>query len=293
MAISPRFAIKIFDGRVDGSVRPSGWWNERRILRSMPGPAATWSAPFREWHDDRLTDTRFGPVHWFASIDSTNRYVLAEAVRGAGEGLVAVADEQVAGRGRLGRSWVAPPGASLLVSVLLRPDLPADQWHVVTLAAAVAAVDAVRECCRVEALVKWPNDVTVDDRKLAGILSEVSTGALVVGMGLNVQWQAFPPELADTATACNMHSERVVARGDLLAEWLRALETRLGVIDDVVGATKARSATLGRRVRVDLAGNVVEGVAVDLTAEGFLVVRRDDGSETVVTAGDVVHLRPI
>lgn len=259
----------------------------------MPGPAATWSAPFRVWRDDRLDATRFGPVRWFESIDSTNRYVMAEAVAGAAEGLVAVADEQRAGRGRLGRSWVAPPGVSLLVSVLLRPELSPELWHVVTLAAAVAAIDAVRESCGIEALVKWPNDVMVDDRKLAGILSEVSGGALVVGLGLNVQWQEFPPELAGTATACNMHTTRSVDRGELLVAWLRALDTRLRAADDVVATTRARSATLGRPVRVDLAGEAVEGVAVDLTAEGFLVVRRDDGREAVITAGDVVHVRRV
>jgi len=177
--------------------------------------------------------------------------------------------------------------------VLLRPELSPELWHVVTLAAAVAAIDAVRESCGIEALVKWPNDVMVDDCKLAGILSEVSGGALVVGLGLNVQWQEFPPELAGTATACNMHTTRSVDRGELLVAWLRALDTRLRAADDVVATTRARSATLGRPVRVDLAGEAVEGVAVDLTAEGFLVVRRDDGREAVITAGDVVHVRRV
>jgi BirA family transcriptional regulator, biotin operon repressor / biotin---[acetyl-CoA-carboxylase] ligase len=259
----------------------------------MPGPAATWSASFRDWHDDRLNSTRFGPVHWFASIDSTNRYVMAEAGAGAGEGLVAVADEQRSGRGRLGRAWVAPPGASLLVSALLRPKLATERWHLVTLAAAVAAVDAVHTCCDVDALVKWPNDMTVDGRKLAGILAEASAGALVVGMGLNTEWEAFPPELAGTATACNVHSARPVDRAELLVEWLRAFDSRLDALDEIVPTTRTRSATLRRRVRVELAGSVLEGVAVDLTSEGFLVVRRDDGHETVVTAGDVVHVRSV
>src|SRR5580700_953600 len=110
----------------------------------MPDASATWSrAPGL---DDRLADTRFRDIRWFATIDSTNRYLLGEvgATDPAPEGVVAVADEQTAGRGRHGRAWSAEPGAALLVSVLLRPQLPPERMHLVTLAAAVAATDAVR-----------------------------------------------------------------------------------------------------------------------------------------------------
>src|SRR5579862_107109 len=119
IAISPRFAIRIFCSNLAPFDRPT----KRRILRAMPDAAATWSpAPLLV---ARLRDTRFGEIRWFTCIDSTNRYLLAE--RGAEAGLVAVADEQTAGRGRHGRTWSAEPGAALLVSVLLRPQLPADR----------------------------------------------------------------------------------------------------------------------------------------------------------------------
>src|SRR5262249_52166016 len=157
----------------------------RRILRSMPDASATWSrAPGL---DERLLDTRFRDIRWFSSIDSTNRYLLAEALGPdpAPEGVVAVADDQTAGRGRHGRTWSAAPGAALLVSVLLRPRLPPERMHLVTLAAAVAATEAVRAIGGFTTLIKWPNDLVVDDQKLAGILAEAnSTGAVVVGMGL-------------------------------------------------------------------------------------------------------------
>ena len=225
---------------------------------------------------------RFTDVRRFATIDSTNRYLLECAAAGQPEGVVAVADEQTAGRGRLDRSWIAPPGAALLVSVLLRPRLPIERFHLVTLAAALAAIDAVIALAGVEARLKWPNDVVVDDRKLAGILAESDgAGAVVVGMGLNVRGDWFPPELAPTATACP------VDRDELLEAWLRAFDARLDGLDGVLDAARASSATLGRRVRVELAHESFEGVATDLTPEGYLVV---DGR--VVTAGDVVHLRP-
>jgi BirA family transcriptional regulator, biotin operon repressor / biotin---[acetyl-CoA-carboxylase] ligase len=237
-------------------------------------------------HPD-LAGTRFHDVRWFETVDSTNRYLLACAAEGADEGVVAVADEQTAGRGRLGRAWVAPPGSALLVSTLLRPALPVERTQLVTLAAGLAALDAVDALVAggslppVVAGLKWPNDVVIDDRKLAGILAEADgAGAVVVGMGCNVRPDALPRDLRDIATAV------AVDREQLLVAWLRAYDARLDALDAVVADAASRSATLGRRVRVELAQETFEGTANTLTDEGYLVV---DGR--VVSAGDVVHLR--
>jgi BirA family biotin operon repressor/biotin-[acetyl-CoA-carboxylase] ligase len=231
-------------------------------------------------------------VRRFTRLDSTNRYLLDEAARGAPAGTVVVADEQTSGRGRLGRSWVAPPGASLLVSVLLRPRLAPDRLPLLTMAAGLAGIDAVAAEGRFDAQLKWPNDVVVDDKKLAGILAEKVGDAVVIGMGLNVHWESFPGELAGNATACNRHSDQPVSRDDLLTSWLRALEARLDALDRVVDDARAHSATLGRRVRVETPDRVFVAEAMQLTDEGHLVVREDDGSTRVISAGDVVHLRP-
>ena len=260
----------------------------------MPDAAATWSpAPDL---DRRVAGTRFHEIRWFDRVDSTNRHLLSEAAWGCPEGIVAVADEQTAGRGRHGRTWNAAPGAALLVSVLLRPELPPERLHLVTLAAGIAAAEAVQETCAFDARLKWPNDLVVGDRKLAGILAEATrtgsggSGAVVVGMGLNVL-SDFPPEIADLATACDRHGAGSVDRSELLVAWLHAFDRRLGAIDEVVAAATERSATLGRRVRVELARDAFAGVATGMTREGYLVVSRDDGREQIVTAGDVVHLR--
>ena len=275
------------------NLAPFDRYAERRILRVMPDADATWS-PAADLAG-QLFDTRFRDIRRFARIDSTNRYLLAESARpgaASASGIVAVADEQTAGRGRHGRTWTAAPGAALLVSVLLRPDLPADRLHLVTLAAAVAGTDAVRAVAGLDARVKWPNDLMVDGRKLAGILAEADgAGAVVVGMGLNVRADAFPAELADQATACELHSAGPVDRSALLVAWLRALDAQLDALSGVVASAAARSATLGREVRVDLAREAFRGVAKRLTPEGYLVVTTDDGDERIVTAGDVVHLR--
>ena len=261
----------------------------------MPDADATWSPAPDLTH--RVAGTRFHEIRRFTSVDSTNRHLLSEAARGCADGVVAVADVQTAGRGRHGRIWTAAPGAALLVSVLLRPDLPPERLHLVTLAAGVAAAEAVQEVGGFEARLKWPNDLVVDDRKLAGILAEAAgtgrggTGGVVVGMGLNLRSDAFPPEIAEIATAADRHAAHVVDPDDLLVAWLRALDHRLAELDGVVAAAANRSATLGREVRIELARDSFTGVATRMTPEGYLVVTRDDGTEETVTAGDVIHLR--
>jgi BirA family biotin operon repressor/biotin-[acetyl-CoA-carboxylase] ligase len=243
-----------------------------------------------------LRGTRFRAVQWFETIDSTNRYLVDAAAAGEPPGLVAVADEQRAGRGRLGRSWVAPPSASLLTSALLADALPPDERHLVVVAAALAAIDAVDAHCGFRPRLKWPNDLVVDDRKLAGLLAEATSGnAVVVGMGLNVDWNDFPPDIAATATACNREGN-VAPRAELLVAWLHALDARLNTLvadgpAELGREHVANSATLGRRVRVERARGVLAGDAVALSPLGHLVVRAD-GEDHTVNAGDVVHLRP-
>jgi BirA family biotin operon repressor/biotin-[acetyl-CoA-carboxylase] ligase len=255
-----------------------------------------------------------------ASTGSTNADVLGLARAGEAEGIVLVADHQTAGRGRAGRSWTAPAEASLLLSVLLRP--PAAVMGLTTMAMAVAAAEAVEERAGFAPRLKWPNDLVWpgdgrgDDRKLAGILAEADWPAgstpdagyrhpgpdervvVVVGIGINVAWPSeLPEDLADIAVACNHISDAVVDREDLLIALLRHLDdhyTRLiaGDRGALLAAWRSRSATLGRRVRVHLAHRELEGIAADITDHGHLVVETADGPREV-TAGDVVHLRPV
>ena len=198
---------------------------------------------------------------------------------------MAVADVQTAGRGRLGRTWTAPPGASLLVTVLLRPRRP----ELVTIAAGLAAVEACETVTGFRPSLKWPNDLVTDRGKLAGLLAERDGDAVAMGMGLNVQWPAtLPDELVGVATALNHEVGHDVDRDAVLDAWLDALGRRLDAIDDVLEDYRATCSTIGREVRVELAGETFTGTATGVTDDGHLVV---DGR--VVAAGDVVHLRPI
>lgn len=238
-------------------------------------------------------------IHRFEEIDSTNTWLLDAARAGAPEGTVAVADFQRAGRGRMARTWEAPRGAALLCSVLLRPSLAVADRHLATVAVSLAALDACRDV-GVEAGLKWPNDIVVDDRKLAGILAETDgevdaegrTG-IVVGMGLNITWPG-PPDAAGTSIAAVVGS--APARDELLDRYLAALLGWAAALERadsraaLAGAYRDRLVTIGRTVRVELAGRTLGGVARDVTDEGLLVV--ETGEERVsVAAGDVVHLR--
>jgi BirA family biotin operon repressor/biotin-[acetyl-CoA-carboxylase] ligase len=229
---------------------------------------------------------------------STNDDLVAAARRGEPDSAVLVTDHQTAGRGRLGRRWDAPPGANLLVSVLMRPgEGAAARLHGATQAVALAGRAACTVVAGFTPVLKWPNDLLVDDRKLAGILAEgVADGprvtAVVVGMGLNVAWPPQPTDLAVSAASC---ADRPVEREALLEAFLGHLTVRRRQWehdpDTLRRDYRAALGTLGRRVRVETSTETFEGIAVDIGPRGELVVDRD-GERRDVNAADVVHLRP-
>jgi BirA family biotin operon repressor/biotin-[acetyl-CoA-carboxylase] ligase len=256
----------------------------------------------------RLSATRFGDVRWADSVGSTNAEAMALARAGAPEGLVVVADHQSSGRGRLGRSWVEPAGAGLLVSVLLCPGLDPEHLHLASAIVALAAADACRaeaglagDACRAQSgldpALKWPNDLLLGGAKLAGILAQATAAAVVVGIGINVNW---PPgaELPPGATSLNRHAGGDVDRARLMVAMLESLEVRRAALDAPSGRAaqaseyRSRCATLGQAVRIELSDETFTGTAADITPEGHLLV--DVGTcLRRVSAADVVHLRRV
>jgi len=233
------------------------------------------------------------------AIGSTNAELAARAAADEPEGLVLVAEHQVAGRGRLDRSWTSPPRAGLTVSVLLRPDVPAARRAWLSLLTGVALAEAVAEVAGVRASLKWPNDLLArDGAKLAGILAETSGPAVVVGVGLNVSTR--PDELPDTGTSLALASGAPVDRAAMLLGLLRAVERRYlrwtEVLGDPVSSGLAQDylawcGTIGAGVTVTMPdGSTLDGVAEAVDWDGRLLVRTGAGL-VELASGDVRHVR--
>lgn len=240
-------------------------------------------------------------VRWLGEVDSTNTVARDLAREGAPAGLVVVADHQTAGRGRLDRRWESPPGSNLLVSVLLRPGCGPAHVHLCAGAVALAGADACRAVAGVEPVLKWPNDLLLNGAKLAGVLAEADFAgealrSVVVGIGVNVGWPG-PPEAGGTCLDDASGAAEPLSRQVLLQRLLDALEPRCALLEEEEGRrvladeVRARCATLGQRVRVELSREVLLGRADRIDEEGRLVVVTA-GARRAVGAGDVVHLRP-
>jgi BirA family transcriptional regulator, biotin operon repressor / biotin---[acetyl-CoA-carboxylase] ligase len=232
---------------------------------------------------------------------STNADALAAARAGAAEGLVIVAEQQTAGRGRMDRRWESPPRAGLTLSVLLRPaSVPSGQRGWLPLLAGVALVETVRRLGSVDAVVKWPNDLLIDGRKCAGILAESTGDAIIIGIGLNVTMRAdeLPvPEATSLALVDAVCTDRDPLLRALLrgfADWYRAWREAAGDPDasGLRAVYRLHCATLGREVEVALPdGGRLAGLATDVDRVGRLLLTGEDGEPVAVAAGDVRHVR--
>jgi BirA family transcriptional regulator, biotin operon repressor / biotin---[acetyl-CoA-carboxylase] ligase len=225
-------------------------------------------------------------IEYYDSIGST-----MQVAAGMPAGAVVVAGEQTAGQGRHGHEWHSAPGCGLYCSIVLGP---ADATPLVTLALGLATVEAIARATDLRCDIRWPNDVMADDRKLAGILVQLTGTQLIAGIGINVGHRAFPAALATLATSLRLATGREVAHEDLLGELLDAVDryfrmlTAEGGQSAILDAfTRASSYARGKRVTVDQPGGAVEGVTDGLDPAGFLRVRRDDGTVTLILAGGV------
>jgi BirA family biotin operon repressor/biotin-[acetyl-CoA-carboxylase] ligase len=236
-------------------------------------------------------------------IASTNDRARELAHLGYGEGTLVVAESQQAGRGRLGRSWASPPGGGVYFSLILRPRALPSAAPGITLLAGVAACDAVRAVSGAEPRIKWPNDLLIGSRKVAGILTEMEADRgrihhVVLGIGINANTRPaeFPPDLVDRATSLLTETSTPVCRAELLGRVILEIENRYdaflrGQFQSVLEAWRSRSATLGREVRVEAGGRTVVGEAQDVDLDGALLVRGENGVVHRVSFGEVTHLR--
>jgi BirA family biotin operon repressor/biotin-[acetyl-CoA-carboxylase] ligase len=229
-------------------------------------------------------------IDYYDSIASTMPAAAQLAEQGAPSGTAVVAECQTAGQGRHGRAWLSEPGIGLYVSVIVRLPEAAEHFPALTLAAGLAAREAVGLCTGLDCDIRWPNDLLLDGHKCAGILTQAEQGVAVVGIGINVNHASFPGELAAIATSLRIASGHPHSREQLLVQLLRSLDLRRdalvrdGIPPLLRDFAEASSYVRGRRVRT---GDGIEGITAGLDGSGFLLLRRSDGSIARVLAGGV------
>ena len=251
----------------------------------------------------RLKGSLFGKrIFHFFRTDSTNRVALELGHAGEPEGAVVLAEEQTAGRGRGGRAWHSERATGIYVTLLLRPKLAPVQAPLLTMMAGLSAHSAVQALTGLEVDLKWPNDLLVRGRKLGGILTEMHAEPgqirfVIVGIGLNVNQEKFPGELANLATSLRAETGKPQSRMELLVRLLHEFESdynrflREGVATVVARFESVSSYARGKRVRVTNGTESYVGTTAGLGPEGLLQVERDGGQLMTVIAGDVAEAR--
>lgn len=247
-----------------------------------------------------LTAKRLGTrFHYFKELDSTNVYARRLAQEGAPEGEVVIAEEQTRGRGRLGRSWISPPYVNLYFSMILRPRLSPVDAPQLTLMAAVALTDAIAAFTSKPVVIKWPNDILVNGKKLAGVLTESSSSSeriefVILGIGVNVNFtlESMPDAIRERATSLLISSESVTSREDFLRRLIHDLDRCYGILEErgfgaIAADWEARFGLRGRRVRVEMVDQTFTGRAKGIDRDGALLVEKDSGGLERIIAGDV------
>jgi len=252
-----------------------------------------------------MSRRRHTRVRHHRRIDSTNRAAFDAAADGAPDGTVITADAQLAGRGRLGRSWESPAGRNLYLSILLRGPLSAATAAALPFVAAVAARDAVEAVTELPAQIKWPNDLVIDGRKIGGILIETKSAGdaillAVVGIGINVNWprRSMPAALQATASSLLIERGRSVSRTRLLAALVDEFDARFEELNrdgsrSILDAWSRHCATFQQFVRLQTAEGALTGRAEAIDRRGRLTLRHSDGTISRVAIDDTLRLRPV
>ncbi len=240
-------------------------------------------------------------LHYFKT-ESTNDLALGLSPRDGPHGTVVLAEEQTAGRGRLGRKWHSEKSSGIYSSTLLRPPLPPSAAAVLTLAAALAVREAIRQTAGLAPDIRWPNDLLVNGKKVSGILTEMKAEvdrihAVVLGIGVNVNHKALPAELRSIATSLRIECGRPISRLQVLAALLKELERHYRLLLDRGNApiierwTAASSYATGKRIHVRKASEEFNAVTAGLDGGGALRIRRDGGGEELLVAGEIIEVK--
>jgi BirA family biotin operon repressor/biotin-[acetyl-CoA-carboxylase] ligase len=240
-------------------------------------------------------------IHHFHAMDSTNSMAYQLALQGAEEGEIVVAESQKKGRGRLGRKWFSPPLSNLYLSVILRPEIPPQQASLMTLMAAVATAGAIHKFSGLQPMIKWPNDILLKNRKVAGLLNEIHSETdrihfviLGIGVNLNMDEKMFSKEIRSLATSLKREMGQSVSRKAFLQTLLEELEIWYETFLEegaapILKAWRDKAEIQGRPVRVISFGEVLSGTAIDIDNDGALILETKEGERKRVVAGDVEY----
>jgi BirA family transcriptional regulator, biotin operon repressor / biotin---[acetyl-CoA-carboxylase] ligase len=240
-------------------------------------------------------------IHHFQTLDSTNSKAYELALNGAEEGEVVIAESQEKGKGRLGRQWFSPPFLNIYVSLILRPKIPPHQASLVTLMAAVATADAIQNFSGLLPLIKWPNDILLRGRKVAGLLNEIHSEVdrihfviLGIGVNLNVDEKMFSKEIGNIATSLKVETGQTVSRKDFLQSLFLELEKWYAMFSEqgsalILKAWRDRAHIKGKQVKVTSFGETLVGRAVDIDSDGALILETKGGRQKRVVAGDIEY----
>lgn len=243
-------------------------------------------------------------IIYFDEITSTNDIAFALANNGAVDGTLVIADSQTTGKGRLNRKWFSPKGKSILASLILRPQMPISYSGNMILMVTLSIVHSIRHITNLEAMIKWPNDIVVNSKKVSGVLVESKiernhVDFFVVGFGINVNISKdeFPKEIIDIATSINIELGFEVSRTQLLQEVLHQIESRyIRITDDLTNffqEWKDFSITIGQRVKIEKPDAIIFGKALDIDKNGALIVQLDSGEIQSIMNDDLVQIRNI
>ena len=238
-----------------------------------------------------------GEIVYFREIDSTNQRARDLADGGAPEGTLVLSEAQTSGRGRKGRTWFSPPMGGIYISLILKPVISPGEAPKFTLLTAVAVAEALLSLTRLNIHIKWPNDILVNGKKIAGILTEMSTemdavNYVVVGLGLNVNTPKFPDEIRGLATSILIETGESFPRVGLIQEYLKWYETYYDIykktgFDPVIKRWKELSNIIGKKVEVEVIGNQFIGEALDIDGDGALILKDNQGVIHRIISGDI------
>jgi BirA family biotin operon repressor/biotin-[acetyl-CoA-carboxylase] ligase len=242
-------------------------------------------------------------IFLYETIDSTNTVAAMLAEKGEKEGTIVVADSQVRGRGRFGRSWVSPPGVNVYMSIVLRPEMEPKDATMITIMAAVACTIALRRVTGLHITIKWPNDLMVSEKKLGGILTETRSDSkrieyAVTGIGINVNMDldVLPDVVRKIATSIKMETGRLFLRAEIIKAVLNEINDWYNILkekrhSEITSQWKQLTSVLGRNVEIIIGSELLKGMAESITDEGMLVLRLPSGASRVIQYGGLTLLR--